>query len=1319
MEKDRLVTIFKNDKILINTLKSRFLIKDTRDYSEYAYDIINTENEIMFYALAEVLLSEEDHLNNTTIEDLVNENFLEEEIKLAFNSYYGTYETLTDLGAADDNLGFDFNKPYYITAEGNWYKYNGTSWSIFYPTTKNVDSEALARIYFSFKYSNVKNFFFDNYVRFLPEFDILKIQGKEKVKLFQESLMREFDKFATIIDDISLLQDVDEIPVEYIGYLGQLVGFEREEILYVTDERFRVFIKNIIEIYKVKGTNYSFELFLNFLGYNVEIFEYWFDRRYANYIPGFNPFTGETNKESYTFYLTPHNPTEVIPPNIYPKEFAKIEDISSQMNVWDFNVLAQQYEPNILLGYKKNYTEKKYTGNYFKFFKTNVVEFRLSVLSYSSVVTGEQELIALRRYIDFLLPINLIKIITITSVTPDEDAKDGINFWDQSGILGGTKEIRFDKFYSSDEIGNLRALYLGPPTFSDLDNIGLIGKVLNVKQINNQGQYPEVGIDKLFLYGKKQELELTAKILDIDTPTFIGGETGVEGYFTITREQTETVLEKAVLTITSNAVSSGYITVAKTSVAVSAGDTIEDIIEKINIEINSAIPTPPNVVVSEWTSSILTSQGGTILVCDIEIEITRGIDLNNIAIAIVSDINTFSLNWEATNNGIVNGAYEITFERRPISGTDTRPRQNEIIFQYSPNGIDWTSEFIPGNCYMRFSVNTGVTWETKNEFAVNTTSNILENTIFFTSFTKGVFKTPEDLFEASTKPDFNWEGVYLVFELAKWYKYNISGGVWEEYLPIDEETITAGVYDTFTDLENASTTEVNFNWSGRYYVTADNCWYRYTGSNWIECSPLIRGNLEEKLFNAYYIFPRDPENELDNLSSIYHLSKKNGRLHKQSSSRKVKNESSLQEHQIEKLIYRNGSNNSEVWIQKPLSTFNPIRSSRGNDKVEIRHSIDLLNDGIYSIISTRTETVSSVDYFVTEIDPIPYNSISTSILLQYKTNISITDPTFVDTDSTGLNAYIHVVQEGSAVPPYEKEIAEFVIYSTATNSGNIELAGETIAILNTDTVEEIIEKIKVQLITNNSNWLLKQRAPGTLSFITDIGYPVYSITKYVAYGTNTYSEIKIRNPYSFFSPSFTPFSLTQRGGTTSYVTLRYFEDKNICNDSVKDNVLILKAKTVGDKVTPTIDFGTTGISYTITTISEGTETTNEIINIYFTKKATANGTITIDTIEIPIFYTDSILQTINKIVSAFEEEEVTPSDWEAIRKEKMEYEIKSYRIDGEYLYIATEPILNLQSDIAHIGSTVRGLAFIDRDEWNLYKQYRTLFNNEDFFWYYT
>ena len=114
----------------------------------------------------------------------------------------------------------------------------------------------------------------------MPQYDLDAIKENTAAEAFLDSVLKEFDKIDRMLMETEKYLNYDEIPWKYIVYLTQMLGLEKDLLNFddSEEELYRELAKNILDVYRVKGTNYSFELFFNFLGINIEIKEYFFDR---------------------------------------------------------------------------------------------------------------------------------------------------------------------------------------------------------------------------------------------------------------------------------------------------------------------------------------------------------------------------------------------------------------------------------------------------------------------------------------------------------------------------------------------------------------------------------------------------------------------------------------------------------------------------------------------------------------------------------------------------------------------------------------------------------------------------------------------------------------------------------------------------------------------------------------------------------------------------------------------------------------------------------------------------------------------------------
>ena len=303
-------------------------------------------------------------------------------------------------------------------------------------TSADLTGEIYKQILYCYKYCCVSSFFQNNKSTFMPESDFYEIEQNGAALGFYDALMKEFDKLDSVIGKCVEYSDYDTIPWDMINYLTQLLGFEKSTINADEDneEKFRELAKNILDIYRIKGTNYSFQLLFNFLGFNIEIKEYYFDRRlYHTTNSAGNSETSSTNNSDYEYYLTVHNPTDNNLENIGIDEVVLPSDISTQYSLHEFNELCREYGPAAVLGYSPTYNVtdslgnildvKEYTGKVYKYFKTNLIYYSVSL---DKANLTEKQIVAVAKYLDFLTPSYVMREIELE--TYSEKTSESIGF---------------------------------------------------------------------------------------------------------------------------------------------------------------------------------------------------------------------------------------------------------------------------------------------------------------------------------------------------------------------------------------------------------------------------------------------------------------------------------------------------------------------------------------------------------------------------------------------------------------------------------------------------------------------------------------------------------------------------------------------------------------------------------------------------------------------------------------------------------------------------------------------------------------------------
>ena len=387
----------------------------------------NNNDFVNFLKDQNILLSKELLYKDMTQEEVVNADYYID-IK---NSVI-----LNDLAKALNLLKDKLLKQqtyYLIKSKVGWRE---ISWALGIPVDE-MNKEIYSNVIYAFKYCSVSSFFQNNRDSFIPEYDLMEIEKNEVAKSFMDAMLKEFDKLDCVLGKCCEYLNFDSIPWDLITYLTQLLGFEKSTIDATETEelRFRELAKNILDIYRIRGTDYSFELFFNFFGYNITVREFYFDRRlFHTTNQAGNPETSSINKFNHEFYLTTLCPTRNELPSMGSDEIVMPSDITPQYSLHEFDELCNEYGPEAVLGYSPVYhikdsngkiiDTKEYTGKVYKFFKTNLIYYNVGLEQSNP---SAKQIKAITKYLDFLTPSYVTRTIKIDTYSKKDDEQMGFD----------------------------------------------------------------------------------------------------------------------------------------------------------------------------------------------------------------------------------------------------------------------------------------------------------------------------------------------------------------------------------------------------------------------------------------------------------------------------------------------------------------------------------------------------------------------------------------------------------------------------------------------------------------------------------------------------------------------------------------------------------------------------------------------------------------------------------------------------------------------------------------------------------------------------
>jgi len=269
-------------------------------------------------------------------------------------------------------------------------------------------TELLHFTLFHFVYISTDNFYENNIIDFFPSYDRDLMSESPKIKLFMSGLGKKLDQLEDYVSSLENIYDLDQCPEELLDYIGQNLGYEKEDFT-LSNVSFRELLKNIIEIYKVKGTNYSFTFFFKFLGFSINLKEFYFNRDVMNpeAFPGADSFKVE-------YYLSTKNPLYDTSMNVPAPKLGSIKNITD----WDIERIALNdngctNSVEYMTGRESyNNQQQKWHNSPWQYFKTNLIEYSLSpFLEKVNLTSSDNETI--KKYVKFLSPTYLFTWINI------------------------------------------------------------------------------------------------------------------------------------------------------------------------------------------------------------------------------------------------------------------------------------------------------------------------------------------------------------------------------------------------------------------------------------------------------------------------------------------------------------------------------------------------------------------------------------------------------------------------------------------------------------------------------------------------------------------------------------------------------------------------------------------------------------------------------------------------------------------------------------------------------------------------------------------
>lgn len=113
--------------------------------------------------------------------------------------------------------------------------------------------------------------------KFFPEYDYGIIEASPKRKAFVDATVKVFEYLYNSVTDVREIFGPQECPETLLKYHAQLLGFEQIDFSF-NFRTFRDLVMNLVNIYKIKGTQTSYDIFFQSIGYDVLFINFWYNQ---------------------------------------------------------------------------------------------------------------------------------------------------------------------------------------------------------------------------------------------------------------------------------------------------------------------------------------------------------------------------------------------------------------------------------------------------------------------------------------------------------------------------------------------------------------------------------------------------------------------------------------------------------------------------------------------------------------------------------------------------------------------------------------------------------------------------------------------------------------------------------------------------------------------------------------------------------------------------------------------------------------------------------------------------------------------------------
>jgi hypothetical protein len=295
---------------------------------------------------------------------------------------------------------------------------------IYFTNLNIIQDESKYVTSYSFTIKQDQNFYRQQLKNFISETFREHYNESPQFRTYLDSIGAYFDKIDQIAENIITLTRIDEVPDEYLRYLGQVVGYETDDFT-ISNLALRSIISEIFAVYNARGTVEGFDKFLRSLGYDLTLEEKWYEGPYriVNEKPHYADFSDTTEAWKYSHLRgieSTYSGTAITPAPFPSGIYGKLDLIYGKDGEYRFVELY----PSSLLSYSFS-SEKKFREPS-KFSKaerfTNFIESIKGTEFVPDIINQ------INKYIAFLKPVHL-KLVTSLINSFDND------YWWQTGDI--------------------------------------------------------------------------------------------------------------------------------------------------------------------------------------------------------------------------------------------------------------------------------------------------------------------------------------------------------------------------------------------------------------------------------------------------------------------------------------------------------------------------------------------------------------------------------------------------------------------------------------------------------------------------------------------------------------------------------------------------------------------------------------------------------------------------------------------------------------------------------------------------------------------